>query len=225
MNFTGLEVLFYALAAATSVLVLSATLVVIRSRRPRTNGLAFLSGFLIGTVVACILGLAVGQSAVDRLDSHDTLTAVITLLLGIALLVVGVRVRRAPPRSGERGSRSTAILAGLHGVGPAATASMGGLLGFGGPKRLLLTFLGMASATEVGRRDIIDVTWVAIFVVVSSVVVSVPVGVVVLAGDRAEAIFMRGQLWVAKYSNRLQVWLSLGIGALLVADGLLRLLT
>ena len=62
-----------------------------------------------------------------------------------------------------------------------------------------------------------------IFVVVSSVVVSVPVGIVVLAGERAEAIFMRGQLWVAKYSNRLQVWLSLAIGALLVVDGLLRL--
>ena len=38
MNFTGLEVLFYALAAATSVLVLSATLVVIRSRNHAPTG-------------------------------------------------------------------------------------------------------------------------------------------------------------------------------------------
>jgi hypothetical protein len=37
-------VLFYALVAAASPLVLTATLVVIRSERPRTNGIAFLIG-------------------------------------------------------------------------------------------------------------------------------------------------------------------------------------
>ena len=47
------HVLFYALAAAASPLVLTATFVVIRSDRPRTNGIAFLSGFLLGTSLAC----------------------------------------------------------------------------------------------------------------------------------------------------------------------------
>ena len=40
----GLEVLFYGLASALSGLVLSATFVAIRSQRPRTNAIAFLSG-------------------------------------------------------------------------------------------------------------------------------------------------------------------------------------
>ena len=44
------HVLVYALAAAASPLVLTATFVVIRSDRPRTNGIAFLSGFLLGTI-------------------------------------------------------------------------------------------------------------------------------------------------------------------------------
>jgi Sap, sulfolipid-1-addressing protein len=66
----GGHVLVYALAAAASPLVLTATFVVIRSERPRTNGIAFLSGFLLGTTIACGLGLALGQAAVDRLNSH-----------------------------------------------------------------------------------------------------------------------------------------------------------
>ena len=69
----GAEILFYGLAAALSALVLSATFVAIRSERPRTNAIAFLTGFLVGTVIACGVGLAVGQAAVDRLDSHETL--------------------------------------------------------------------------------------------------------------------------------------------------------
>ncbi len=54
MTHAVVHVLFYAVvAAAASPLVLTATFVVIRSDRPRTNGIAFLSGFVLGTAMAC----------------------------------------------------------------------------------------------------------------------------------------------------------------------------
>jgi hypothetical protein len=221
--YAGIEVVFYGLAAAASAVGLSATLVAIRSGRPRTNAIAFLSGFLVGTVIACGIGLAVGQTTVDRLDSHATVKSLVTILFGVALIFVGLRARSVPARSTERGSRSTAILSGLHNVGPAATFSMAGLLGFGGPKRLLLTFLAMAAATEAELRDLVDLSLVAVYLVVSSMLVLVPVGIVVLAGDRADATLARGQSWLAEHAVALRVWLALGIGAALVADGLLRL--
>jgi hypothetical protein len=46
-------VLLYAVAAGASPLVLTATFVVVRSDLPRTNGIAVLSGFSLGTVLAC----------------------------------------------------------------------------------------------------------------------------------------------------------------------------
>jgi hypothetical protein len=223
MIHAGAEILFYALAAAASALVLSATFVAIRSERPRTNGIAFLTGFLAGTVIACGLGLALGQAAVDRLDTHETFKSVATLLFGVALLVVGLRARKEPPRSEPRSSRATAILAGLRNVGPAASSSMAGLLGFGGPKRLLLTFLAMASVTDAGLRGIVDVTLITTYIVVSTLIVSVPVGVVLIAGDHADVLFARAQAWLSDHAGVLRVWLSLGIGGALVADGLLRL--
>jgi hypothetical protein len=222
--YAGLEVVFYGLAAAASAVGLSATLVAIRSRRPRTNAIAFLSGFTIGTTIACGLGLAVGQTTADRLDSHATLRALVTLLFGLVLIVVGLRARHAATPPTERGSRATAIFAGLHNVGPAATLSMAGLLGFGGPKRLLLTFLAMAAATDPGRRDLVGLSLVAVYVVVSSILVLVPVGIVLLAGDRADEAFARGQSWLTEHAAALRVRLALGIGAALVVDGLLRLL-
>lgn len=219
----GGHVLFYALAAAASPLALTATFAVIRSERPRTNGIAFLSGFLLGTTIACGLGLALGQAAVDRLDSHETVEGVLTLLLGVALLAVGLKARHAPPQSAARGSRASAILAGLRNVRPAAAFSMAGLLGFGGPKRLVLTFVAMATISEASLGDAEDLTLVLVYITVATVLVSVPVGIVIIAGERAAAILARGESWLTDHAAQLRVWLSLGIGAALVVDGLLRL--
>ncbi len=219
----GGHVLFYALAAAASPLVLTATFAVIRSERPRTNGIAFLSGFLLGTTIACGLGLFLGQAAVARLNSHETIEGVLTLLLGLMLLAVGLRARQTPPLPEAGGSRASAILAGLGNVRPAAAFSMAGLLGFGGPKRLVLTFLAMASVSEASLRDVEDLTLVLVYIVVATVLVSVPVGIVIIAGERAAAILARGQSWLIEHAAELRVWLSLGIGAALIVDALLRL--
>ena len=112
----GGHVLFFALAAATSPLTLTATLLVLRNRHRRRNGIAFLSGFLFGTAIACGLGLFIGQAAVERLNSHEAFEEVVTLLLGAALLVVGLRARHASPRPQSQGGRASAILAGLANV-------------------------------------------------------------------------------------------------------------
>jgi hypothetical protein len=219
----GGHVLVYALAAAASPLVLTATFVVIRSERPRTNGIAFLSGFLLGTTIACGLGLILGQAAIERLDSHETIEGVLTLLLGVALLAAGLRARHASPRPETEGSRASAILAGLANVRPAASFSMAGLLGFGGPKRLVLTFLAMASVSEARLGDLEDLSLVVVYIAVATLLVSVPVGIVIIAGERAAVILERGQSWLTTHARDLRVWLSLAIGAALVVDALVRL--
>jgi len=220
----GAYALFYALAAAASPLVLTATFVAIRSARPRTNGIAFLSGFLLGTAIASGLGLVLGQAAVERLDSHETLEAVLALLLGIVLMTVGLRARHSSPGTEHEGSRASAILAGLGNVRPAAAFSMAGLLGFGGPKRLVLTFLAMASISKAGLGDVEIGTLVVGYIAVGTVLVWVPVGIVIVAGERAAVILARGQSWLTEHAAALRVWLSMGIGAALVVDAVVRLL-
>ena len=223
MSHAGFHVLLYAIVAAASPLVLTATFVVIRSDRPRTNGVAFLGGFLLGTTIACGVGLVLGQAAVERLDSHGTVEEVLTLLLGVALLVVGLQTRHASPPPESEGSRASAILTGLGHVRPAAAFSLAGLLGFGGPKRLVLTVLAMAAVSGASLGDVEDLTLVVVYIAVATVLVTVPVGIVIIAGARAAVILQRGQSWLTTHATALRVWLSLGIGAALVVDALVRL--
>jgi hypothetical protein len=100
---------------------------------------------------------------------------------------------------------------------------MAGLLGFGGPKRLVLTFLAMASVSEARLGDLEDLTLVVVYIAVATLLVSVPVGIVIVAGERAAVILERGQSWLTTHARELRVWLSLAIGAALVVDALVRL--
>ena len=99
MSHATIHVLLYAVAAAASPLVLTATFLVIRSDRPGTNGIAFLSGFLLGTVLACGVGLLLGQAAADHLDAHDTVEGVLTLALAGAVVISLARegAKQEPP--------------------------------------------------------------------------------------------------------------------------------
>ena len=82
---TGGHVLLYAVVAAASPLLLTATFVVLGSEHPRENGIAFLSGLLLGTCIACVLAPAVATGSVAN--------PLVGVILGIALL----RERLAPP--------------------------------------------------------------------------------------------------------------------------------
>jgi hypothetical protein len=55
------------------------------------------------------------------------------------------------------------------------------------------------------------------------VLVWVPVGIVIIAGERAAVILARGESWLTTHAVELRVWLSLGFGAALIADALIRL--
>ncbi len=217
-------ILFYALIAAASPLVLTATLVVIRSERPRTNSIAFLTGFVLGTTIAAVLALVLGQAAVERLDSHETVEGVLALLVGIALVAAGLKERRGPPRPVTETGRGGEIMARLGHVRPGAALSVAGLLGFGGPKRLILTFLAMASLSQADLRHIENLALIVLYVAVATLLVSVPVGIVIIGGSRAAAIVARGESWLKTNAAWLRIWLTLGLGVALVLDGLLRLL-
>ena len=62
------------------------------------------------------------------------------------------------------------------------------------------------------------------YIAVATVLVWVPVGIVIVAGERAAVILERGQSWLTEHAAALRVWLSMGIGAALVVDALVRLL-
>ena len=210
MIHAGGHVLFFALAAAASPLVLTATFVVIRSERPRTNGIAFLSGFLLGTTIACGVGLALGQAAVDRLDSHETVEGVLTLILGLALLAVGLQERQTPPRSAAAGKPCEGDPRGPPQRPSSCRVLDGRAPRLRGPEatRAHVPRDGIVSEASLGDAE--DLTLSSSTSSIATVLVSVPVGIVIIAGQRAAAILAQAESWLTDHAAQLRVWLALG---------------
>ena len=118
---------------------------------------------------------------------------------------------------------NSAMAARLHDVGPGTALAFAMLLGFGGPKRLVLAILAMASVSDADLGAVVSVTLLVLYVAVATLLVSVPVGFVVVGGSRAVAVIGRGQAWLEANSGLLRVWVAIVLGGALIVDGLVRL--
>jgi hypothetical protein len=225
---TTFRVVVYALVAATSPLALGATLAVLKSTRPRINGVAFAIGFLVAQTVVLLLAFAIGDASfAEPKDDHETITALIALALGLALLATAVRVRsraRVPHEHRSAGPRTKAMVSRLSRLKPGAALGTGLALGIGGPKRLGLTFVVAATISGAALGSGQEVALVAVYVLVGTALVWIPVTLSVVFGTRATNWIAGAQSWVTEHQRPLMFYPSLIVGAALTIDAIVRLL-
>ena len=219
------RVIGYALIAAASPVTLLATLVVVGSGRGRANGAMFLVGFLVGQSAVCMFALFVGSASFTGRKEHDSTVAdALELAMGVLLVAVGVAGRhRRGSGTGREPSRVTALVERLRRLRPGTAFTAGGVLGVG-TKRFAVTVLAAASIAAAGLQADEETGLAALYIVVASVLVWLPVGLYMLFGSRAESWILRSEAWLEANGSVLTAWISLVFGALLCADALVRLL-
>jgi len=225
---TSFRVVLYALVAATSPLALGATVAVLKSTRPRINGIVFAAGFLVGQAVFCLLAFVIGDASfAEPRNDHGTITALIEFALGLALLATAVHVRspaRPPREHRPAGPRAKAMVTRLSRLKPAAALGTGVALGIGGPKRIGITLVVAATISAAALGSAEEISLVVVYVLVATALVWVPVALYVIFGTRATDWIANAQTWVLEHQQPLTFWPSLVVGAGLAVDALIRLL-
>jgi len=212
----------YAVIAALSPLGLAATLVVMRGGR--LKALVFAVGLLVGQLCACA-ALAAGAVALpDRSTSHTVLQGVLAAVAGTALLLLAEAVHRRPRRDRRSSSgRSQAALDRLGRVHALTTSAVGLMLGIGGPKRLLLTTLAVASIAAAGITGSSEKALIAWYALLATILVWVPVLAYLVLGDWAVAQLDAGLKWLASHSRSATVWALVIVGLALIGNAVLTL--
>src|SRR3954452_8437999 len=113
-----LQLIPLGVAAALSSVPITATIFILLSESRGRSGLAFLAGTVLGTFAAVTLATVAGQALPGRPRHHDDLIGRLEVLVGTAIVVLGVvtLVRRSRPGS----SRGTSWLDSIGSVGVGA---------------------------------------------------------------------------------------------------------
>jgi threonine/homoserine/homoserine lactone efflux protein len=213
-----LEILAFALLAAASPTVFLATLVVLGTDRGRLNGLLFAAGFILGQAIGLVVPFVVGVAVTSQTEEHGTVTASFELAVGVAMLYGAYRIRRRGTTPLPEESRSARVLARLERVDPKAALAIGIPLGIG-TKRLVISILAASTIAVSFSRGVGRANVGAMYVVVASATVWLPVVVYVVVGPRADDWARVSKAWLLANQRLVTFALAVGFGLLFVVDG------
>ncbi len=209
-----------AVGVALSPLPIVAVVLMLVTPKGRLNGSVFDAGWVAGLgVVGAIVLVVAGGLGVGGGAKPATWASVLKLVLGLLLLLVGVRQWRARPREEEEAA-TPKWMSALDTFSPLKAAGAGVLLSAANPKNLLLAVAAAAAVAQAGIPTGQQVGAYAVFVVIASVGVAAPVVLALALGDRSRALLDRLKVWMARNNTVIMSVLLLILGVKLVGDAI-----
>lgn len=209
-----------AVGIAISPFPIVGVVLMLGSERGRSNGYAFLAGWLAGLVGAGALLLLLAGVASASDDGAPALWVNwLKVLLGAGLVVVALRQWLGRPRGGAEPATPT-WMGAVGAFTPAKAAGLGVVLAAVNPKNLLLVFSGTAAIAQTGIAAEEQALALLVFTVVASIGVTVPLVIDLAMGDRAAELLGRLETWMADNNAVIMAAILLVIGAKLIGDAI-----
>ena len=214
------QVLSLGVGVALSPVPIIAVVLMLGTPRGRSNGPAFVAGWVLGLAVVGAIALAVAGGAGATDDAEPaTWVDVLKIALGVLLGLVAARQWRGRPEPGAdpelpkwmrtidtfTAGRSLAIAAALSGVNP---------------KNLLLTVGAATTIAQTGVDTGEQAVALAVFILVGTLGPAAPVALYFLLGARAKRLLDELKLWLGAHNAAIMAVLCLVIGAKLIGDGI-----
>lgn len=208
----------YAVGVAISPIPIAGVLLMLVTKRARTNGPLFLLGWLagltaVGVVVLLIPGLEPGAG------EPSTATGVVKGVLGVLLLLVGARAWTNRPAKGEE-AKTPAWMEKVDRFNGVTALGMGFLLSALNPKNLLLAVGGTATITSVELATSQQYIALAVFVVVASITILTPVGAYLILGARGEQAMTSAKDWLVQNNQTVMSVLLVLLAISLIGDAI-----
>jgi threonine/homoserine/homoserine lactone efflux protein len=210
------QVLSLGVGVALSPVPIIAVVLMLGTPRGRVNGPAFVLGWMVGLAIvgAIVLSVASGANASDG-GAPATWVSLLKLLLGVLALLLGVKQFR-----GRGDSGAPKWMGALDTFTPVRAAGVALALVAVNPKNLLLAVAGAAAIAQTGIAAGEQAIAYAVFVVVASAGVALPVATAIVMGDRSREPLDRLKAWLSANNAVIMAVLLVVIGSKLVGDAI-----
>jgi len=209
-----------AIGVALSPVPIIAVILMLFSARAKSNGPAFLLGWLIGVGAITAIALVSSSAASVGSESEPSNAASwVKLALGVLLLFGAMRQWRTRPAPGEE-TAMPKWMAGIDAFTTPKAFGLAALLGGINPKNLLLAAaagITIAQANLSGGEQ-----WVAlaVFVVLASLTVAIPVVYYALGGESAQRTLDGWKAWLQHNNHAVMAVLFLVFGVVLIGQAI-----
>ena len=214
------SILPLAVVVAISPINIVAAILLLFSKRPITNAMAYLGGFLLGVAavlsVLTVLADAIGLSAGSGRSKG---ASVLLLVLGALLIVVAIRKFARRPSSDEE-PESPKWMQGIADFNASQSIMVGGSVGALNPKNIAVAFAAavlLATAQLPGGQQ---VGVIAIYTVIASLGVAAPIVATAGLGDRSQTVLNPWKEWLSRNNATVMSVIYLVFGVILVGKGI-----
>ena len=209
-----------AIGVALSPVPIIAVVLMLTTERARSNGPAFVLGWLLGlgVVGAIVLALA-GPGGASEDGQPAAWVSWLKLVLGVLLLLVAVRQFRGRPHEGEEAPLPK-WMGAIDGFTPVQSLGGGAALAGANPKNLLLAIGAAAAIAGTGIPGGEQAIAYAVFAIIGTLGVGVPVVIYFATGKRSEELLGRLKNWMGQNNAVIMAILCLVIGMKLIGDAL-----
>ena len=209
-----------AVGIAISPIAIIAVVLMLTSTKARSNGPAFLAGWLIGLAVVGVIGLAVaGPAGASSSGAPATWVSWLKIGLGVLLLLVALRQFRGRPGADEDPPMPKWMTT-IDQVKAPTAGGVGAVLAGANPKNLLLAVAGAATIAQTGISGGEQALAYLVFAVIATVGVAAPVVIYLAMGDRAPEVLGRLKDWMSHNNAVIMSILCLIIGVKLIGDAI-----
>lgn len=214
------QVLPFAVVVALSPIPIIGVVLMLGTPRARSNGPAFILGWLLGLTVVGAIVLAVASGA-DASESGQPASwvGVLKLVLGVVLLLLAVKQWRGRPR-GDADAALPGWMRAIDHFTPGRALAMGVALSAINPKNLVLTIGAAAAIAQTGISTGDKAIALAVFVVIATLGPGIPVAIYFFIGERATRMLDELKNWMGQNNATIMAVILLVIGAKLLGDGI-----
>jgi hypothetical protein len=212
-----LQLIPLGLAAALSSVPITATVFILLSDSRGRCGPAFLAGTVLGTFTGVVLATVAGQALPGRARHQDDLIATLEVVVGIAMVLVGVVTLARRPRAGS--SRGTSWLHSIGSFGVVPVFGVALALNVR-PKAVLLVAAAGLAISRADLRFEQNLLLALFYTAVATLTVVVPIVATILFPRWMEPRLVAVKGWVAAHSAGLSAAIMMLVGVFVIGVGL-----
>jgi threonine/homoserine/homoserine lactone efflux protein len=214
------QVLSFGVGVALSPVPIVSVVLMLGTPRARSNGPAFVIGWIVGlaAVGSIVLLVSSGANASENGEPANWVNW-LKLALGLVLLLIAVKQWRGRPAGGDQAQLPKWMQA-IETFTPPKAAGLGVLLSTVNPKNLLLVVSAAAAIAQTGASAGDQAVALAIFVLIGTLGPGAPVVLYFALGQRSKQLLDRLKSWMSAHNAAIVAVLCLVIGAKLIGDAI-----